>query len=140
MSLLVNPKQPDKWKRSCSFNTHLHSYPLRPFLSKRLCWKSSGARLLIPFAATHGELSMERNSGVNSKLMLKSGINQLHRDVFYFDRNEYFAWRSTVQVPTPRIPEIRNHQGSFTLGCPTGRITLFLVGEIPDCKRKQQRG
>jgi hypothetical protein len=79
-----------------------------------------------------GESDMGRNGGANSNMVLKSGTNQLHGDVFYFDRNEFFAWRSAVQAPHTRVPEIRNHQGGFTLGGPLWKdhTFFFLAGEI----------
>lgn len=79
-----------------------------------------------------GESDQGRNGGANSNMVLKSGTNSLHGDVFYYDRNEYFAWLSPVQLANTRVPEIRNHQGGFTLGGPIRRdkTFFFLSGEV----------
>lgn len=81
---------------------------------------------------TAGESDQGRNGGANSNMVLKSGTNTLHGDVFYYDRNELFAWLSPVQLAHTRVPEIRNHQGGFTLGGPIikDKTFLFLAGEV----------
>jgi hypothetical protein len=43
-----------------------------------------------------GEADQGRNAGANSNMTIKSGTNQIHGDVFYFDRNEFFAAISPV--------------------------------------------
>jgi len=79
-----------------------------------------------------GEADQGRNGGANSNMVLRTGTNQLHGDVFYFDRNELFAWLSPSVATGSRIPEIRNHQGGFTLGGPIFRnkTFFFLAGEV----------
>ena len=79
-----------------------------------------------------GEADQGRNGGANSNLVLRTGTNHLHGDVFYFDRNELFAWLSPSVAVGSRIPEIRNHQGGFTLGGPIfkDKTFFFLAGEI----------
>lgn len=79
-----------------------------------------------------GEADQGRNGGANSNMVLRTGTNHLHGDVFYFDRNELFAWLSpSVAVGSP-IPEIRNHQGGFTLGGPIfkDKTFFFVAGEV----------
>lgn len=94
---------------------------------------------LIPIEAidqfslqSSGESDQGRNGGANSNMVMRSGTNHFHGDVFYFDRNEYFAWLSPVRPLHSRVPEIRNHQGGFTLGGPIWKdhTFLFLAGEI----------
>lgn len=79
----------------------------------------------------NAEADMGRNSGANVNVVLRSGTNQIHGDVYDFERNEYFAWLSPVALPGSRAPEIRNHQPGFTLGGPIRRnhTFLFLAGE-----------
>jgi hypothetical protein len=79
-----------------------------------------------------GEADQGRNGGANSNMVLRTGTNHLHGDVFYFDRNELFAWLSPSVAVGSRIPEIRNHQGGFTLGGPIfrDRTFFFLAGEV----------
>ena len=83
-----------------------------------------------------GEADQGRNAGANSNMVLKSGTNQIHGDVFYFDRNEFFASISPVAPVGSRKPVIRNHQGGFTLGGPIWKdhTFLFLAGEFQVAK------
>ncbi len=79
-----------------------------------------------------GEADQGRNGGANSNMVLRTGTNSLHGDVFYFDRNELFAWLSPSVAVGSRIPEIRNHQGGFTLGGPIfkDKTFFFIAGEV----------
>lgn len=83
-----------------------------------------------------GEADQGRNAGANSNMVLRSGTNNLHGDLFYFDRNEFFAAISPVNPVGSRKPLIRNHQGGFTLGGPIWRdhTFFFLAGEIQIAK------
>ncbi len=83
-----------------------------------------------------GEADQGRNAGANSNMVIRSGTNKLHGDVFYFDRNEFFAAISPVAPVGSRKPLIRNHQGGFTLGGPIwkDRTFFFLAGEIQIAK------
>jgi Carboxypeptidase regulatory-like domain len=79
-----------------------------------------------------GEADTGRNGGANSNMVIKGGTNHLHGDVFYYDRNELFAWLSPSVAVGSRIPEIRNHQGGFTLGGPIfkDKTFFFVAGEV----------
>ena len=83
-----------------------------------------------------GEADQGRNAGANSNMVIKSGTNNVHGDVFYFDRNEFFAALSPVAPAGGRKTLIRNHQGGFTLGGPIWKdhTFLFLAGEIQIAK------
>ena len=83
-----------------------------------------------------GEADQGRNAGANSNMAIRSGTNQIHGDLFYFDRNEFFAALSPVASPTARKTLIRNHQGGFTLGGPIWKdhTFLFVAGEIQIAK------
>jgi len=83
-----------------------------------------------------GEADQGRNAGANSNMVLRSGTNTIHGDVFYFDRNEFFAAISPVAPVGARKPFIRNHQGGFTLGGPIWKdhTFLFVAGEIQIAK------
>jgi hypothetical protein len=94
---------------------------------------------LIPIEAidqfsmsSNAEADTGRNAGANSNMVLKSGTNQIHGDVFYFNRNEFFASISPVAAVGSRKPVIRNNQFGFTLGGPIWKdhTFLFLAGEI----------
>ncbi|WP_263382400.1 TonB-dependent receptor [Granulicella arctica] len=83
-----------------------------------------------------GEADQGRNAGANSNMVLRSGTNKLHGDVFYFDRNEFFAAISPFAPVGARKTFIRNHQGGFTLGGPIwkDRTFFFAAGEIQIAK------
>jgi hypothetical protein len=83
-----------------------------------------------------GEADQGRNAGANSNMVIRSGTNQIHGDVFYFDRNEFFAAISPVNPVGSRKTLIRNHQGGFTLGGPIWKdhTFLFMAGEIQIAK------
>ncbi len=83
-----------------------------------------------------GEADQGRNAGANSNMVIKSGTNNLHGDLFYFDRNEFFAAISPVAPVGSRKPLIRNHQGGFTVGGPIWKdhTFFFLAGEIQIAK------
>ncbi|ADW70958.1 TonB-dependent receptor [Granulicella tundricola] len=83
-----------------------------------------------------GEADQGRNAGANSNMVIKSGTNHIHGDVFYFDRNEFFAALSPVAGAGTRKTLIRNHQGGFTLGGPIWKdhTFLFTAGEIQIAK------
>ncbi len=83
-----------------------------------------------------GDADQGRNAGANSNMVLRSGTNNIHGDVFYFDRNEFFAALNPFQAPNARKQLIRNHQGGFTLGGPIWKdhTFLFVAGEIQVAK------
>ncbi len=83
-----------------------------------------------------GEADQGRNAGANSNMVLRSGTNSIHGDVFYFDRNEFFAALNPFQATNARKQLIRNHQGGFALGGPIWKdhTFLFLAGEIQVAK------
>jgi Carboxypeptidase regulatory-like domain/TonB dependent receptor len=97
------------------------------------------AGALVPIEAID-EFSMEsnasadagRNAGGAVQMVIKSGTNELHGSVFFFDRNEDLAWPSPVQTPGTRIPEIRNNQFGFAAGGPIkkNKLFFFTTGEV----------
>ena len=83
-----------------------------------------------------GEADQGRNAGANANMVIRSGTNNIHGDLFYFDRNEFFAALSPVAAVGSRKTLIRNHQGGFTLGGPLWKnhTFLFLAGEVQIAK------
>ena len=79
----------------------------------------------------NAEADMGRNGGANVNMVLKSGTNQFHGDLFYFNRNEFFASLSPVVLPNSRKPKIRNHQFGGTFGGPIfhDRTFFFITYE-----------
>ena len=72
-----------------------------------------------------------RNGGAQVNVVLKSGTNGFHGDLFYFNRNEALASRSPVLAPTSPKQVIRNNQFGFTGGGPIikDKTFFFLTGE-----------
>ncbi len=97
------------------------------------------AGALVPIEAidqfsvqTNAEADMGRNGGSNINMVLKSGTNNLHGDLFYFNRNEALASLGPTQAAGSPKQVIRNNQFGFTVGGPVikNRTFFFLTGEI----------
>ena len=96
------------------------------------------AGALVPIEAleefsveTNASADTGRNGGASVQMVIKSGTNNLHGSLFFFDRNEFLAARSHVQSASNRIPEIRNNQFGFAVGGPIikNKTFFFLTGE-----------
>ncbi|HYZ83846.1 MAG TPA: TonB-dependent receptor, partial [Bryobacteraceae bacterium] len=72
-----------------------------------------------------GSSEQGRNSGANVNLAIRSGTNQLHGSLFYFNRNEALAANSPVAPAGSAKRKIRNHQYGFALGGPVVRNRTF---------------
>ena len=72
-----------------------------------------------------------RNGGSSINLVIKSGTNDLHGSLYYFNRNEALASRSPFQSATSPKAVIRNNQFGFSLGGPIkkNRTFYFVNGE-----------
>src|SRR5579872_785186 len=75
---------------------------------------------------------MGRNAGANINMVIKSGTNDIHGTVYFFNRNEDLASPAPTLAPGSRPQEIRNNQPGFSLGGPIikNRTFFFLTGEI----------
>jgi hypothetical protein len=75
---------------------------------------------------------MGRNAGANINMVIKSGTNDLHGTVYFFNRNEDLASPAPTLAPGSRPQEIRNNQPGFSLGGPIrkNKDFFFLAGEI----------
>jgi hypothetical protein len=63
-----------------------------------------------------------RNPGGTINLTLKSGTNQLHGTVYYFNRNELFGAKSPF---SPTKQKVRNYNTGFSVGGPFIKDKLF---------------
>ena len=65
-------------------------------------------------------------------MVIKSGTNDIHGTVYFFNRNEDLASPAPTLAPGSRPQEIRNNQPGFSLGGPIikNRTFFFLTGEI----------
>ena len=82
---------------------------------------------------TNAGADMGRN-GANVNMVIKSGTNEFHGTVFYFNRNEDLASPSPILPPGSRPAEIRNNQPGFSLGGPIikNKTFFFMSGEIQE--------
>ncbi len=65
-----------------------------------------------------------RNPGSMVNLALRSGTNEFHGSVYYFNRNEYFAEQSPF-APIGSPDKLRNEQYGFSLGGPILKNRTF---------------
>lgn len=72
-----------------------------------------------------------RNAGAQVNVVLKSGTNDFHGSLFYFNRNEALASRSPLLASTAPKQVIRNNQFGFSGGGPIikDKTFFFLAGE-----------
>ena len=72
-----------------------------------------------------------RNGGAQINVVLKSGTNDFHGSLFYFNRNEALAARSPFLLPTQPKQVIRNNQFGFSAGGPIirNKTFFFIAGE-----------
>jgi Carboxypeptidase regulatory-like domain len=72
-----------------------------------------------------------RNGAAQINVVLKSGTNDFHGSLFYFNRNEFFAVRSPLLAPTSPKQVIRNNQFGFSGGGPIirNKTFFFFAGE-----------
>lgn len=66
-----------------------------------------------------------RNSGGVLNVVVKSGTNNFHGSVYYFNRNEYFATNNWFTPPGSPSSELRNNQEGFSLGGPIVKNHTF---------------
>src|SRR5262244_3016402 len=73
-------------------------------------------------AAGGGEFG--RNPGSMVNVALRSGTNQFHGSVYYFNRNEFFAEQSPF-VPIGSPDKLRNEHEGFSIGGPIRKNRTF---------------
>ncbi|MFN0103759.1 MAG: carboxypeptidase regulatory-like domain-containing protein [Bryobacteraceae bacterium] len=80
---------------------------------------------------TNAGADVGRNGGSSVNLVIKSGTNELHGSLYYFNRNEALASPSPLQPVGAKARAIRNHQYGVAIGGPVirNRTFFFLTGE-----------
>ncbi len=68
-----------------------------------------------------------RNPGGTVNLGLKSGTNQFHGSLYYFDRNEFFAAKSPFSTTKEKV---RDYNAGGSVGGPIIRDKLFFFGTL----------
>jgi hypothetical protein len=66
-----------------------------------------------------------RNPGGLVNIVTKSGTNQIHGSLYYFNRNELFAANSPFATPGTEKPKNRNQQYGVSFGGPIIKDKLF---------------
>lgn len=68
-----------------------------------------------------------RNAGGTANIVLKSGTNEIHGSLYYYNRNEYFGDPSPFFVPAPgtKAPRERNENYGFSAGGPIIKNKTF---------------
>ncbi len=82
-------------------------------------------------AQTQSNAEGGRNAGGTVNLTIKSGTNELHGTIYYYNRNEFYAAHSPFFVPTPdfpKAPPLRNENYGTSLGFPILKDKLFFFG------------
>ncbi len=82
-------------------------------------------------AQTQSNAETGRNAGGTVNLTIKSGTNELHGSIYYYNRNEFYAAHSPFFVPTPdfqRAPPLRNENYGLSVGAPIIKDKTFFFG------------
>src|SRR5579863_282644 len=74
-------------------------------------------------AQTQAAPESGRNPGGSVNLSLKSGGNDLHGSLYYYNRNEFFGATNPFTAPTKQ--EVRNYNYGFSAGGPIVKDKLF---------------
>ncbi len=78
-----------------------------------------------------------RNSGGVLNVVIKSGTNNFHGTVYYFNRNEAFAASDWFTPPGSPSSELRNNQEGFSLGGPILKNRTFFFMNYEQQNYKQ---
>ncbi len=72
------------------------------------------------------------NGGAQVIIVTKSGTNDFHGTVFYFNRNRYFQARNYFLTPGSKIPAFNRHEYGYSFGGPLLRNRLFFFTTFED--------
>jgi hypothetical protein len=78
-------------------------------------------------AQTQSGAEAGRNAGGTVNLVTKSGGNDLHGSVYYYNRNEFYSAKSPFFTPSPgtKAPPLRNENYGLSLGGPIIKNRTF---------------
>ncbi len=78
-------------------------------------------------AQTQSGAETGRSAGGTVNVVIKSGGNQIHGSLYYYNRNEFYGAHSPFFVPTPgkKAPPLRNENYGFTVGGPIIKSKAF---------------
>ncbi len=87
-------------------------------------------------AQTQSGAETGRSAGGTVNVIVKSGGNQIHGSLYYYNRNEFYGAHSPFFVPTPgkKAPPLRNENYGLTVGGPVikGKLFYFVGYEKQD--------
>src|SRR6266849_8129886 len=87
-------------------------------------------------AQTQSGAETGRSAGGTVNVIVKSGGNQIHGSLYYYNRNEFYGAHSPFFVPTPgkKAPPLRNENYGFSVGGPVikGKLFYFVGYEKQD--------
>jgi Carboxypeptidase regulatory-like domain len=75
-----------------------------------------------------------RNPGGTINLVIKSGTNQLHGSLYYYNRNEFFSARAPFQPVGSPKNKLRNQHYGFSAGFPIIKDKTFLFASYEEQK------
>src|SRR6266496_1308443 len=79
-------------------------------------------------AQTQSGSEAGRNAGGTVNLVTKSGGNQFHGSLYYYNRNEFYGAHSPFFIPSstvPKAPRLRNENYGFSVGGPIIKNKTF---------------
>src|SRR2546425_467999 len=79
-------------------------------------------------AQTQSGSEAGRNAGGTVNLVTKSGGNQIHGSLYYYNRNEFYGAHSPFFIPSstvPKAPRLRNENYGFSVGGPIIKNKTF---------------
>ncbi len=78
-------------------------------------------------AQTQSGSETGRSAGGTVNVVIKSGGNDIHGSVYYYNRNEFYAAHSPFFIPSPgkKAPPVRNENYGFTAGGPIIKNKTF---------------
>jgi hypothetical protein len=82
-------------------------------------------------AQTQSGSETGRSAGGTVNVVIKSGGNQIHGSLYYYNRNEFYSAKSPFFIPKPgtKAPPLRNENYGFTVGGPIIKNkTFYFVG------------
>ncbi len=74
---------------------------------------------------TNNNAEQGRNSGGTLNLIIKSGTNDFHGSLYYFNRNEFLAARNWFTPADTPVQKLRNNQEGGSLGGPIWKNHTF---------------
>ena len=79
---------------------------------------------------TNSDAESGRNGGRVLNLVIKSGTNDFHGSLYYFNRNEFLAARNWFVSPSAATQKLRNSEPGGSLGGPIWQNHTFFFADF----------